>query len=224
MSTTIITGAFTIIGVLLGATLEWSRAAMATRRHQRASQDQALTGVTRACTRLAGAVRRWREEEISGTKLGRTLHTASRQRAQREVDDAKGAAGLAVLSVPRLDRKRKRRRYDDAQTMLMIDIGVLADSGLEPETAWRRHQGNLFTSMREFRTAAQGKPGKPGEMMNASRYTRWPTLETPNRQHGAPGPEQVVRSELRTAAEKKVRPECHSCAPRGRSGCSPQAR
>lgn len=169
MSTAIITGAFTIIGVLLGATIEWSRAAMAARRHQRASQDQALTEVTLACTRLAGAVRRWREEEISGTKLHRTLHTASRRRAQREVDDARGAAGLAVLSVPRLGRKRKRRRYDDAQTMLMLDIGVLADSGLEPETAWRRHQGNLFTSMQEIRTAAREKPDKPGEMMSASR-------------------------------------------------------
>jgi hypothetical protein len=80
----------------------------------------------RSCPPLARRGNQWNQDPPY-TPHGEP--TASPARGRRR----QGAAGLAVLSVPRLGRKRKRRRYDDAQTILLLDIGVLADSGLEPE-------------------------------------------------------------------------------------------
>lgn len=69
MDTAVVTGAFTLGGVVIGGALEWARGSIADRRKAAAERDQLVAALDAACIRLMTEARLWRGLDTSMSKL-----------------------------------------------------------------------------------------------------------------------------------------------------------
>jgi hypothetical protein len=69
MDTAVVTGAFTLGGVVIGGALEWARGSIADRRKAAAERDQLVAALDAASIRLMTEARLWRGLDTSASKL-----------------------------------------------------------------------------------------------------------------------------------------------------------
>jgi hypothetical protein len=69
MDTAVVTGAFTLGGVVVGGALDWARSSIAARRATSAERDQLVTALDVACLNLITETRLWRTLDRPMSKL-----------------------------------------------------------------------------------------------------------------------------------------------------------
>ena len=148
MDSAVVTGAFTLGGVALGAVLEWARSVLAA-RHTAAERDQLFAGLGSACTRLLVQARMIRNLDRPGTKLKQLTHGLMEGEARRPVVLSEGLAvavrqmmasaaanGLSHLSpVSMADRiNRDLLPIMSEIAVLAIRLSMTGDEGLKDAT------------------------------------------------------------------------------------------
>ena len=83
MNTAVVTGAFTLGGVALGAVVEWVRSAIAARGAAAQERDEVFTALGAACARLLVEARMWRALDKPGSKLRQALFGVMESEARR---------------------------------------------------------------------------------------------------------------------------------------------
>jgi len=94
MDTAVVTGAFTLGGVALGAGLDWLRSAGAARRAAGRERDELFAALGGACSRLLVEARTWRNLDKTGTKVRQAVYGMMESEAQRPF--TAGSDGTAV--------------------------------------------------------------------------------------------------------------------------------
>src|SRR5580658_8784017 len=95
MDTAVVTGAFTLGGVAVGAAVEWLRSAGAARKTAAKERDDLFAALSAACARLLIAARTWRSLNTTGAKLRQAAYGVMESEARRPFaigDDAVAVA------------------------------------------------------------------------------------------------------------------------------------
>jgi molybdopterin converting factor small subunit len=101
MDTAVVTGAFTLGGVALGAAVEWLRSAGVARSAAVRERDELFVAMGGACSRLLVAARTWRNLNKVGAKLRQAAYGAMESEARRPFrvgDDAMAVARQLAAS------------------------------------------------------------------------------------------------------------------------------
>lgn len=134
MDTAVVTGAFTLGGVVVGAAVEWLRSVGAARKAAAKERDDLFAALSAACARLLVAARTWRSLNTTGAKLRQAAYGALESEARRPftVGDDAIAAARQLMASAAVNGLRHLWPVNVAETMrsdllpLMSEIAVLA--------------------------------------------------------------------------------------------------
>lgn len=134
MDTAVVTGAFTLGGVAVGAAVEWLRSAGAARRVAAKERDDLFAALSAACARLLIAARTWRSLNTAGAKLRQAAYGVMESEARRPfvVGDDATAVVRQLMASAAVNGLRHLWPVNVAETMrsdllpLMSEIAVLA--------------------------------------------------------------------------------------------------
>ena len=167
MDTAVVTGAFTLGGVALGAVLEWARSALADRRSAADERDQLFAALGTACVQLGVQARIIRTLNQPGQKLRQLTHGLMEGEARRPVVLSEGlvvalrqmAAAAAANGLGHLSPVSMADRVNRDLLPILSEISVLAirlsmtgDEDLKQATRVSDAAGGLLSGIAEKET------------------------------------------------------------------------
>jgi len=145
MNGELVTGAFTLGGVALGAALEWARSGLAARNAAAGQRDRQVTALADACIRLQIECRMWRTLDKTSVKFRQLMYGVLESEAQNPVVGSDLAtAGRQLMAsaavnglrhmfpVNSADRARKEvLPLMSEVTVLAIRLSMTRDKGIK---------------------------------------------------------------------------------------------